>query len=348
LDGIRALAVMLVIGGHGAEAWAHGQPLPLWMIPLTNSSFGVRLFFVLSGFLITKLLLNEYQQHGTIQLSSFYVRRSLRIFPAFYLYLAVILILRFFGWVETSPQQLIAAATFSWNYLGTWHQNGPAEGWWFLGHLWTLALEEQFYLVWPGLFLLLKPQRLLNVALILVFTVPVVRLAWYYGFPAHRGLLGMMFHTAIDSILVGSFFALAGHRIPQRVKQSALILYGALLFTFLVSPFLGHFIRPYRITIGFGLDAVGAGILILHACRGGKWQEGLSWGPLPLIGLWSYSIYLWQQLFLTSYNTHWSGQWPWNLVCILGCALGSFYLVEQPVLRYKKKYERARLSQSQS
>jgi len=339
LDGLRAIAIGLVIAGHSAEAYGL-RDHPWWLSPAVNSSFGVRLFFVLSGFLITRLLMREEEVCGSISLKAFYMRRSLRIFPAFYLFLATIGILVAFGVIDATWQQFLGAGTYTWNYLYAWYNSGPAEGAWFLGHLWTLSLEEQFYLFWPILIVFAGWRAARFSALLLPLMLPVLRIAWYYRFPEQRGLLGMMFHTAIDSILVGCLFALYEKPLSALTRGRDSILYAALAIPLLISPISATFFRPYYVTIGFGLDAACAGFLILHAVRGGVFAYILSVAPLRLVGTWSYSLYLWQQLFLTTYNTTWSGRLPTSLICLTACAVASHYIVEKPILRLKRRFER--------
>jgi peptidoglycan/LPS O-acetylase OafA/YrhL len=104
----------------------------------TYGSFGVRIFFVISGFLITGLLLNERERTGTISLPDFYVRRAYRILPAAYVFMLAMIAAH---WHALSWSSIFAALTYSSNYL---HEKN-----WVLGHLWSLSVEEQFYLLWP-------------------------------------------------------------------------------------------------------------------------------------------------------------------------------------------------------
>ena len=341
LDGLRAIAVLLVLAGHGAAAYGL-QGAVWWRVPMTNASFGVRLFFVLSGYLITRLLLKEFQQHGTISLKAFYIRRSLRIFPAFYFFLATVAVLAAAGWVDVSGPQWASAATYTWNYAWLWSRDGPAGGSWFLGHLWTLSLEEQFYLWWPGFILLTGWRGARLTAWLLPVVLPLVRVASYWFFPEQRGALGMMFHTAIDSILVGCAFSLYEEKLSAWLSGKPWVPVLAAGFALVVSPLMGaRFQGAYFITMGFGLDAICAGFLILHVKQGGAGTKALSWGPLRLVGTWSYSLYLWQQLFLTPYNTTWSGRFPACFGALFACALFSYYVVEQPILRFKRHFERS-------
>ncbi len=351
-DGLRGIAILLVLAGHSWEAY--GQSVRgTWMEKIHpiigNSSFGVRLFFALSGYLITQLLLNETRRFGQVSLGKFYARRTLRIFPAFYCYILTIVLLAGFGLIQVSSQQLIAAATYTWNYAGIWSSSGPAEGSWFLGHLWTLSLEEQFYLFWPLTLVCFGTKSARWISVIIPLIMPLVRIGWYFAFPDHRGFLGMMLHTAIDSILVGCAFALWRERSPiafEKLLSKRRLLTVTIVFVFGVSPMVGELIRSYRITVGFLLDAIGAGVLILHASRPGLFSRTLSWQPLAWLGRMSYSIYLWQQLFLTPYNTTVSGRFPLCFIFIFGAAIASYYLIERPVLRWKGRFERSRIESS--
>src|ERR1700691_518565 len=122
---------------------------------LSDGRLGVLVFFVLSGFLITNILLAELQSTGGIRLFPFYVKRALRIWPAFYVYLATIAILSIVGCTDVDQRQLTYAALHLWNYSAFLGMSGDdrlhSDGAWYLGHFWTLALEEQFYWIWPPL-----------------------------------------------------------------------------------------------------------------------------------------------------------------------------------------------------
>jgi peptidoglycan/LPS O-acetylase OafA/YrhL len=348
LDGLRALAVALVIAGHGVDAYWPQQAGALWLAPFVNASLGVRLFFVLSGFLITSLLWREHQRTGAIDWRAFVLRRSLRIWPGLYAYIAVMLLLSQLGVLAISPGQFLAAATLTWNYAAIWLQDGTSQGGWFLGHLWTLALEQQFYLAWPLAIVLLGWRRAGRLAVVVPLLLPLVRVAWYFAFPGQRGLLGMMFHTAIDSILIGCAFALHQDRIHRWLAAHRWAFPTALLFVLLISPLIASVLRPYRITVGFGLDAVGCGLLILAArepltAGARRWASFLSRPWLVWLGTISYGLYLWQQPFLTTWNTTLSGRFPLSLLAILACALISFFWIEMPGLRVKQLFSRSTL-----
>ncbi len=353
LDGLRSIAILLVLAGHCCDNYFRSDGIPNWVEEIIgNSSFGVRLFFVLSGFLITSLLIKERQATGRVSLARFYLRRTLRIFPAFYLYVGTILLLTVFGVLKISGSQFLAAMTYTWNYNGLWIHHGTVEGSWFLGHLWTLALEEQFYLCWPLLFILIPFFSLRWIPVVAALTLPMVRIVTYYAVPEWRGYLGMMFHTAIDSILIGCGFAIwtGSLSTPKVLRSLKSLLPLILLIPLVVSPLLrARFGGAYSVTLGMTMDALCVGsllILLINQSAGKGLTTLLTASPLQWLGRLSYSLYLWQQLFLTNLNYTWTGYFPISLVAALVAACLSYYLVETPLMRFKNRFVDVRITQS--
>ena len=149
LDGLRGLSILLVLWAHISRT--HGFP---WAtdshVVASLGDLGVRVFFVISGYLITRLLLAERDKTGTVSLRGFYIRRVYRIFPAFYVFIGVIAALAWAGAITLEPGDLLHALTFSMNHH-------IVKSWW-VGHLWSLSVEEQFYLTWPALNLRVRGQ----------------------------------------------------------------------------------------------------------------------------------------------------------------------------------------------
>lgn len=351
-DGLRAVAVMLVVSGHCFDSYhSVATSVPAWFKEIFgNASFGVRLFFVLSGYLITALLMREKAQTGSISLGKFYLRRTLRIFPAFYTYISVIALITWLTPLEITPSQFLAAATYTWNYGGLWVIDGTKEGTWFLGHLWTLALEEQFYLVWPFVFVFWRFKGLRYLPLLAMVILPLVRVATYFLVPEWRGYLGMMFHTSIDSILIGCGFALWCDCLKKPIPTLWLkrLVPLAVLIPTVASPLLRlQFGGAYAVTIGFTADALCAGAVIVALREGlaaGSFAQFLTFPAMQWLGRLSYSLYLWQQLFLTELNETWTGHFPISPFAALAAACASYYLLEQPVLRLKDRFSRVSLS----
>lgn len=349
LDGLRAIAILAVVIGHGSYCLSALPPLLLTFAG--NGQLGVSIFFVLSGFLIFNLSAREFQKTGTFDWKLFYYRRVLRIFPCFYLFIAVILILKCLGALNLTGQMIFGAATFSLNYLHLWYHWGSGSDYFVIGHYWTLALEEQFYLTWPLLMLLFVRRNLLPVLVTIMILAPFLRVACYYAMPGSRGQIAMMFHTAFDSIAAGVLLGVVLLR-PQmkawleKIAGHRLVLWGALLFAVIISPLLGEKFRgAYSITIGKSLDLVCICIIIVAAV---SFPETilfrfLNWRPLAFIGVLSYSLYVWNNFFLNSQG-HWLvNRFPLNFLCAFGMALASHFLVERPFLKLKDRLHKSRL-----
>lgn len=343
-DGIRGVAILTVLAGHIAANYPGLTPdVHRLVAGFLNPDLGVRVFFVLSGFLITHLLLNEQATTGRINLREFYWRRGLRIYPAFYTYLAVIGIAALWFPVGVTLPTWIAAATFSWNYSPLW-VTPPPGGSWNLGHFWTLALEQQFYLLWPFLLTRLGARRALLVAVGVVLWSPVARVGTYFLFPGQRGLVEMMAHTGMDSLMAGSAMAIVMAKARWRewvagVDGRWLILGAAWLLV--VSPALTLAVRGFNVVAGFTLDAAVCTWLVawVQAQPESRLSRALAWPGLVFLGVISYSLYLWQQWFL--HPRGWVGDGLWYLAVLgaLAVAVFSHYLIERPALRLKRRHE---------
>lgn len=346
LDGLRAISILLVIVGH---AWAtlpspgrFGALAPY----LGNAQMGVTTFFVVSGFLITYLLRREWEKTGTIWIKAFYVRRVLRIFPALYTYLAVLVLLRVAGAIHTTWGDLGIAGTFLTNYK---HLFGipTNDHYWFVGHFWTLSLEEQFYLFWPATILAFGMRRAPTVALLIVLLSPLVRVATYFLWPDVRGQLSIMLHTAADPIMIGCLAALwqGDVRLEGFLRRWSAWQWPVLatFFVLFVSPWLtSRYHGMYSMTAGMTLNGVGIAFIMLwvirHPAHGVV--RFLASRPVAHVGILSYSLYLWQQLFLTHNNSTWMGTFPLNLLACIAAAELSYWVVERPFLKLRDNFRR--------
>ena len=175
LDGLRAVSVLLVLASHMNGVLAQKLPfIPFWLYVFWGA-LGVQTFFVISGFLITHLLLKELNTTGTVNLKRFYFRRAMRIFPPFYVYLAVALSLTLAGFFPGELRAFLVAGTYTWNYLGTGSE--------LVEHTWSLSLEEQFYLLWPAALVFLGARKSVKLAVCVILLSPVSRIVTYYLFP---------------------------------------------------------------------------------------------------------------------------------------------------------------------
>ena len=330
LDGLRAVAILLVIVCHVQASFP--SSIRGGFIDQCGS-LGVNIFFAISGFLITHLLLKEVDRDHKLDFKRFYIRRAFRIFPPFYVYLAFVACLRFFQpWLFTWHSLAIAAA-YLWNY--DVHANG-----WLLGHTWSLSLEEQFYLVWPLILGFLPKRSALRFSVAVIVVSPALRVAAYFLFPSLRARIDMMLPTHLDTMMVGCFLALASnlglYRKAFEVCQRPVWVWTSAVMLVVVSPLLEERYRGvFYLPLGITIASIGCGILLLYAVRNASSTLGrflnLPW--LRHIGMISYSLYLWQQLF-TGERTR---MFPLNLILIVVCAEMSYWLVEQPSLRLRDR-----------
>jgi peptidoglycan/LPS O-acetylase OafA/YrhL len=327
LDFLRALSAGIVVFGHfGSKA-----------IP---AGFGVLTFFVISGFLITHLLLRENQRTSTISLKNFYIRRTLRIFPALYVFwlMAVIALLVHHNKVQWGPA--ISALLYVENYYQGLHWVSS-----FFTHTWSLAVEEQFYILWPGVFLLSRKSLpgLLRGLLIVIPCLWVYRAVLQYAGVADTYIY-TSFETRVDSILVGCLLAIvlftgaaAGFVNEVRRARYIPLVVGLLLISVLYFEAHGP---NYRNVIGYAIDPVLLAVLIaqLISMNGWEWMDA---APLSYLGRISYSTYLYQELVVLLLKPYLPARFSivTYFLCIWAVAALSYELVEKPFLKLKRRFE---------
>jgi peptidoglycan/LPS O-acetylase OafA/YrhL len=327
LDGLRAISILVVFAAH-IGGTRHAPIGPSHFL----ADLGVRTFFIISGFLITTLLLRERTKTGSISLGSFYVRRVFRIFPAFYFYLGCMVVARALGWVDISNEDFAFAATYTMNF--------HAQRAWWVGHLWSLAVEEQFYLLWPMMMYALGTPRARNGAVVAIVCAPILRVVATRMWPAMSNLNDQAFPFVFDSLAIGCVLAIARDTLEANPRYTALLDSPA----FWIVPALciaALAIQKPIFNLGVGVTVGNLGIaLVIHKCvRAPETIVGraLEWKPLVWIGTLSYSLYLWQQPFLNRHSDTWFTAFPQNLGLALAAAMVSYYLVERPVLSWRAR-----------
>jgi peptidoglycan/LPS O-acetylase OafA/YrhL len=332
LDGIRAVSIAMVIVCHYGRDVGWGDPLGL-------GSLGVRIFFVISGYLITGLLLKELEQDGRINLIRFYFRRTMRIFPAFYFYLGCMLLISALGWAGLSFRQALPALTYTSNYFVPTLQAA-------IKHTWSLATEEQFYLIWPAALAISGRRRGLLVLVSLLVIAPI---------SSH--LLGVKLHSDIPAFFnnpigIGCLLAMTHRHLHRTVSyrrwvhsRAGLLLPPAILACSLPVLRMGGLrdslsSLALNIAIALWLDW---SVVNAESLPG----RVLNYPAVVYIGVLSYSLYLWQQPFIGVDGTlNLSGRWMLlmnpvaRLIAIALCTAVSYYLVERPMLRLRTKLER--------
>jgi peptidoglycan/LPS O-acetylase OafA/YrhL len=291
LDGWRAVSVLLVIVHH-IGAYQHARPFLriAGAFPLLENwgPLGVKVFFVISGFVICRLLVMEEQLYGSISLRGFYYRRATRILPSFYLYLAVISLLAVIGLINVPRNAILASASFLFNLRHVAPSN------WFVGHTWSLAVEEQFYLIFPCLLIVLpRLSRPLAFAglffLISAWDLSLCFEEWESFTSSHTREGFVCICSGVLSAIHEMRLRAAARRFPawaMSIVAAVLLLYppgstgilGALYQCFFVPPAIA-------LLLFFSLE------------RGPVLHEFLCSRPMQAIGVTSYGIYLWQQLF---------------------------------------------------
>ncbi len=335
IGGLRAVAVFLVIFDHSGIWWAPG-------------GLGVLIFFVISGFLITWLLLKEDERSGTVSLKRFYARRSLRIFPAFYTYALIALSLLAVLGKQINWPQTIASLLYVANYYQA--INGDPNT--VLSHTWSLGIEEQFYLLWPVIFVVLRrrPLLLMRVTVAAIGTVWIYRFVLKYVFHIWQGYFYEAFDTRMDHLLMGCLLALALFHTRGRGAWSSVFerpLFAALTVILLVLSAAAelHWQDAYRDTYGFIVNPVLCALLIpqLISLRTASLVRWLEWKPIKYLGSISYSLYLYQQLILGTVRkalqfTSYPLQVTASVGVLIIVASCSYWLVEKPLLRMKDRF----------
>jgi peptidoglycan/LPS O-acetylase OafA/YrhL len=364
---VRGLAILGVILDHSATWQSPIAPVDRAVQAVTGSGWvGVDLFFVLSGFLITGSLLDA--KGGRHYFRNFYIRRVLRIFPLYYLVIGLVVlaasipvIADHFPWAATEVR---GAQPWYWtyttNYLIALH--GWAAAPMRSTHLWSLAVEEQFYLVWPALVLLVDRRTLTRICVGLLIACPILRIGLYFAHvPTHA--LVVLTPTRIDTLAFGALLAIAVRspggleRWERPLKYAALVCIVALLSTLSFRPRLADE-SPEICTIGFSLIAVVAGALVAFGATAAPGTTGhrvLAHPALRAIGRYSYAIYVFHFPVIgllharglapdarpALFGSHVPAQIAFTAISFgvsFAIAFASWYLFENPILQLKSYF----------
>jgi peptidoglycan/LPS O-acetylase OafA/YrhL len=333
LDGLRALSISMVVVGHLAgtgHCYSQASLSALGDI----ASLGVRVFFVISGFLITSLLLAEHEKTGTVSLPQFYFRRTLRIFPPFYALMLVYGICSVFHLITLAPGDL----KYSLAYLQNYHHD---HSWW-VAHSWSLSVEEQFYLLWPFAFCIAGRRNAVWVATGVLAAAPLARVAIWYLFPGQVWGTARWFPAVADALASGCVLACVRETLFQ-TRVYKLLLSRTVLVVFVVAVVLITMKDRGRASI-FVLESLQNVLiaLIIDGCvRRSDNVVGrfLNSRLMVTVGVLSYSIYLWQQPFLNRYSSSLITGFPINLILVGLFAYVSYTYIEAPSLRCRKRLQ---------
>lgn len=350
LDGWRAVAILLVILAHlRFRIFGEGGIYPNAAIDEELSHFvvGVPIFFGISGLLICSRLLDEHELRGRIDVRGFYVRRCFRILPPYLLVLGVIVALAARNGVDIAWSDVQACLFFYRNYVP-----GENAASWYTAHFWSLAVEEHFYLLLPGILVVCGPRRALRVILALAAAVIVwrgVERHWHIASEEFR-FLTYRTDLRLDGILLGAAaaFALASRELCERLRawlRPMVVI--ACLAALELAPWVQ--LPSIHTFIALVVPLILLGTLLNPGSALGRWLEC---APLRWVGRISYSLYLWQEVFLTPIQAplttipvpglvpEWLRNWPWDIVAVFACASASYYLVERPLTRLGRRLAR--------
>ena len=325
LDGLRGVSIAIVIIAHVLTPF------------LGNSYFGligVYVFFVVSGFLITTLLLKERVKYGSISLKGFYIRRCLRILPVAYLFLAVLLCLNYLFKLAIPGRSFLTCFLFTKNLPILENHD------WYTGHFWSLGVEEQFYLLFPFLLVSLSLRNYKRLIVVLIIIIPVLsylQTNWFV----------YLFGGGTVLILIGSLFSIllvTQNKFITTISDKAPAVSSLLLFiigNILLYPTLPTPARIFSVPI-FGI--IVAFVIILNLKERSIFSRLLEWEWMKKLGILSYSLYIWQQLFTYNQPWHPAGTNVWllllNLAALFLVSFLSYSLYEKKFLGYKKRFKR--------
>ncbi|HEX7903227.1 MAG TPA: acyltransferase [Chitinophagaceae bacterium] len=350
LDGLRGISCLIVVLTHNfgfSNFFEFG-----WL--------GVDLFFVISGFLITNVLLNSLDTEN--YLKNFYLRRFLRIFPLYYLMLALfIFILPAFKYFDEHLRYYSENQLWFWLYFQNWLFifNFPTEAK-HLTHFWSLAVEEQFYLLWPLIILWLRtPKKLISFILLVLISLFFIRsYVWYLHIEGFNYTVFYRF-TRIDGICIGCLLALY-YKVNKNFISNNMALLTILLallnFIFYFLNKQNNFDFPYLAYIGYTTFSAMLGLLVNEIIRGNKswFFSFFSFPPFRFIGKISYGLYVYHypiflltqknlvQFFSTNVNisliqSKYAAAFFATIFAIL-ISLISYHFFEKRLLKIKEKF----------
>jgi len=338
LDGLRALSIALVLGAHLIYAHPEFDPGDNLSI-LFDGQLGVRVFFVISGFLITTLLDKEQKATGTISLGRFYVRRAIRLFPAQYAFVAFLFVLTLVTPTGLTACRFVTALTYTKNYAC----GGAIDG-----HLWSLAVEEQFYLIWAVAFARMRRSRAVALAVLLICVAPLSRTAEYQ--------IGHRFYPWLtsnaDALMIGCLLAILAAESPPvlrrivdwRPRLARCVAVAAILLPTVFSH--EHWAGKLTVTTGPLVQALAIAFLIASLVyNGGSSLRVLDAPAVRYVGTISYSLYLWQMPFLVLDQAYggrpqWFLAFPLDLLLAFAAANASYWVLERPLTRLRRNLHR--------
>ncbi len=338
LDGWRAVAILGVMAAHATDrlfidggAW----PNEFWYGVTRYGAKGVDVFFGISGFLICSRLIEEIDARGRIDLKGFYIRRFFRILPPYFVFLGAVSLLGAAGVFAVTGPEVASSLLFLRNYYPV---AGPAG--WYTGHLWSLAIEEHFYVIWPSLLALWGLRRarwgvaILSVALA-AWRVLEFRMQFGAGLIPELGFYGRT-DVRLDALLWGCWFALVGS-LPWVKALMTRYLNGPVWMVFLAI-LLACMVRQPPLALMWQSILIPLVVVGTVVRPTSVVSQVLELAPVRWVGRLSYSLYLWQQVFLVGAEAGplplgVSQTLPLNIPIVFALSIVSYYGIERPMIK---------------
>ncbi|MBB5031714.1 acyltransferase family protein [Prosthecobacter vanneervenii] len=362
LDGWRALSILLVLGAHTVLASGFPQQHASLVNKISDGHLGVRFFFVISGFLITWLMLSEERKTSRVKLGKFYARRALRILPVYMAFLLVAGVLQYYTVCDHDLTTWIANLTFTRDFFPGGNKVS--------NHFWSLAVEEQFYLIWPFVFAAMAPASRAKIMPLLVAGTIVVavicRVFWSHPLSSspvwHSVFQEWSFLNNADSLAIGCMAAiwLAADTYGLRAwLTTRRLLVFSTGFFMLLEPQLVYWLADHpglpsalrragwasSFCLGRTVQSAGFAILALQSILLPAWglYRCLNWRPVAALGVLSYSIYIWQNLFCAKPSTYgltdpWWMSFQFWLIPAFTTALISYHFLEKPFFNLRHRF----------
>lgn len=340
LNGLRGISIIVVVMAH-LHLTDRKEGIYTYIF---NGTLGVNIFFVLSGFLITTLCIKEQNLTGQLSLKEFYIRRVLRIFPVAYLYIAVIFILNFIFHLGVNKLQFLGSTFYLMNLSYFKNNQFP----WFTGHYWSLSMEEQFYIIFP--FILKKSSRLFfYVIVFLVLGLPILYTLQEFVKPLSKGIFYafIRYFIMFQPIATGCLFSLLTFK---KVFDHAWIvstkLVGNVIALFLIivlkyDPYI--YWATHVVYVNLFISVLIGYVIVSNIKPSQDFiYKLLNTKLLSWIGILSYSVYIWQQIF-TSQDMRLPKMmvvFPFNLIFIIVVPLLSYFFYEKYFLKLKSKFSK--------
>ena len=341
-DALRAISVTLVILSHAGIIASVSSPALKSFFTAFNANTGVTIFFVLSGFLITTLLRKEKDAAGRINIPHFFARRALRILPLYYLAIIIAAFVSALNIQAIHPSALVHAITYTYNFV---QQSKDVN---FLSHLWSLAVEEQFYLMWPFVIAALspKPYRLAIFCILIIAACCmflVVSTQW--DVLSRRFYLTRWFIPAALPILVGCLFAIMLHAVIYKASIQTALASPLALAVSLSAVFCPLWLSPTthsffsQLSVVFGIGTLVSWISLNQASI---FVKCLDWGPIGYLGKISYGLYVWQGILTGNgpyrETLHWPPPPVLGAILTLIVAPMSYHFFEKRFLSLKSRF----------